>query len=702
MTERNRLPSDRYWVTLDPVDLGPAVAHRFKLYQDELEARGKMGVHRLARRRYYGGDHAGQSNSTSVGHGGEQGESSELTINHYGSIITSVHSMVTQNRPAFSASARDDSAKSLASVQLADEILEYELQRGAEAELIDAVRRFLIFQEVGLGVFWHAESGEVVRQTPVLDEMGQPVDVQEERSGELRTECFSPWDVARDLSARSYSDLTWIIVRRKANKWDLAALYPEHEDEILGQPTADRVDLTRAISIETSRSMGSASDTVYVLELYQLRTPACREGRYARVCGETTLEAGDLQYKRLPVGLHAPERTVDEASGSSRTVDLLGPQEAYDAVMSNLMSNNDAFGRNNILVADGQEVDVDDLSGLQLLTYNMVEGAPPPGPMEVPRLSDSDMRFAEMLQEDMQSLKAISGVVRGDPEESLKSGAALALVAAQAAQHNSGDQRASSEMIRDWGNRVIETYRTFASTKQVIEVTGSDEIRTAKEFTGAELEEVLSVHVEIGNPYLRTIPGKKELADFYADPARFPADPPLTRDQHMAFQATGRIQPFFRPSRGQAIGIREENEALMRGEPHEGLRTDHHENHIREHKAMLDGRRRTELSPEVIAELDNAIRWHEAQWVRMTIEEPYTLAATGQRPAPLPMQAQPPPGPDGQPEAGGGPQPPNGNGGPPGPPEQPPNALGAPPKQPSMPINPQTGERAPAAGGMPQ
>jgi hypothetical protein len=704
------IPTDQYWVCLKNLELGPAVEERFRKYLDELDQRGRLQQFRLARQRYYGSDHTGTGSSTGISHGGEQGESSEITVNHFGSIITSLHAMATQNRPAFQAAARDDSADSMASVQLVDQILEYELSRNAEAEMVDAVRRMLIFQEAGLGVFWHPESGDIIAMEPApVDPLNpQQTPPREVRAGELRTECFSPFDVARDISARAASDLTWQIVRRRVNKWDLAALYPEHEGEILGAPSADRQDLDRATGARGAGSgKAGTSDTIYVLELYALRTPACPAGRYARVCGTTTLEAGELQYKRLPVGLHAPERTIDEATGSSRTIDLLGPQQAYDAVLSNLLSNNDAFGRGNMLFAKDHGLDVEDMGGgLQAVKYDPIPGVEKPGPMAMPRLSPEDMRLADMLQGDMQKLKAISDIARGAANENIKSGSHGALVAAQAEQHNSGDQRAAAEMLRDWANRVIETYRAFATSERVIEVTGTDEVRTAETFVGADLEAVLSVDVQIANPYLRTIAGKKELADFYADPARW-AESALTMDQHQTFMSTGRVQPLFRSARSKAIAVREENEAIARGEEVSALRTDNHEVHIREHTALLDGRQRQKLAPPIIAKLDEHIRAHDALWVTLTIQEPHILAATGQRPAPLPMMAPGAPPPGGPP--GGPPMPGNDNGKPPAAndnaspvdapvnpaPGQSPNA----PAMPQQPVNPATQKRVASPAG---
>lgn len=730
------IPPDKYWIGLPAEQLGPAVRERFDKYLDELEERGRMNLYRLAARRYYGSSHFGGSGSSAVSFGGEQGEVAEITVNQYGSIITSLLSLATSSRPAWQTTAKDDKAQSLASVELCDQILEYELRRGAEMELIDATRRMLLFQEGAIGVFWHPEEGDPVAvedvpappQQPMMPQMGGPAmlgapmppsgmqapppPMQQKGlpSGELRVEALSPYDVARDMRCRSVRDVPWVIVRRRFNKWDLAALYPEHAQDIIGAETVTSEDRKRGLH-KNSSAERSSTDTVYALELYAMRTPACPNGRYARIVGSTALETGDLQYERLPVALHSPERTVDEATGSSRTIDLLGPQQAYDSVVSNLLSNNDAFGRGNIVVADGADLDVSDLGGgLQEVKYKPVEGANEPHAMDLPRISTADMSFAEMLASVMQVLSGVNSVVRGDPEESLKSGAALALVQAMAVQHNSGLQRAVAEAIEALGTRILETYRRFVTAPRVIEITGTNETRVAKEFVGGDLDGVMSVRVEIGNPMLRTLAGKKELADFYADPQRWMLDGPLTQREHLAFMTTGRLPMITAGPRAAALAVREENEALAQGQPTVVLDTDHHELHIKEHAAMVNGRNRMELDPMIVKAIGEHIAGHGAAWVRLSIENPALLMATGQKPAPMPMMPAAPPGGPGAPANDNGAAPAaNDNGqapgaqAPPGAPPMPgggPNGEAPPANMPSMPTDPSTGQRVQMPGGM--
>jgi hypothetical protein len=201
---------------------------------------------------------------------------------------------------------------------------------------------------------------------------------------------------------------------------------------------------------------------------------------------------------------------------------------------------------------------------------------------------------------------------------------------------------------------------------------------------------------------MRTLPGKMELAQWLTDPARAWPDAPLTRQQAVTFLETGRLAPLWRADRSEALAIKEEGEALTRGEPVVVMATDHHANHIREHKAILDGRARLELDPQIVASIGAHIAEHGSAWVELTMSNPALLMATGQQPAPMALGMMP-----GAPMPGGGPP---AEGGAMGaapeaadPPPTGPAAAGSPTaaKMPTMPTNPATGERASVPGAAP-
>ena len=280
--------------------------------------------------------------------------------------------------------------------------------------------------------------------------------------------------------------------------------------------------------------------------------------------------------------------------------------------------------------------------------------APPPMPMVMPRVDSADIEYSKHLQSTMQVLIGLNDTVRGDPGSNLKAGVSLAMMQAVAVQYMSRFQSSYAQLVREAGALIIETYQQFASAERVIEVSGTDQTRSATTFTKHDISKARTVRVELGNALMRTMAGKLELAQQLIDPTKFPADQPMSREQFIEFLTTGRLKPLYRADQSSAVAIRSECEALAKGEPVEVLMTDRHPSHIREHVAMLDGRQRMQLPPDRIAAISEHIAEHVAQWVQLTLTNPVLLAALGIPPAPM---MQPPPGPEGGPAAPGGPSP---------------------------------------------
>lgn len=660
-----------YWLTLAPSELGPAVADRFKKYLEEIDRRGLLSKAREATIRYY---NAGGS----VLFGGEAGEVVLVKVNHFRSLVTNILAMTTSERLAFEASATDDTAQSAAQVQLAQQILDAELDAGLEVELSGgggAAWRMLVQGEGAVAVTWDATAGEIIGAEPVLDELGQQTGEVPVYEGALQVESFSAYDVARDLGAKSLRTLPWVIVRRRMSRWDLLAQYPEAETEILGEPHCAQVDQRwGGLAYSGEESTASVqSDQIYVLDLFAAKTRAMPRGRFARVVGERYLMGGDLPYRRVPVVIRSPDEIADRAMGSTTAWDLLGVAEMIDSAESSMASVSDAYGTNIILEPEGADLDVTPIDpALKRARYKPIPEAEPPRMLEQRGVTPSQIDYAGHLIQQAGALSGVNSSVRGEDESSGRSGAFLAMRQATAVQYLSRFQGSYTDLVEEVATRVVECYQTFAKSERLIDVTGTDEAVVAKRFTGEDIASVRRVRVKLGNPVMRTIAGKMEVADKIFDPQLFPE--PLTREQYIGFLTTGRYDPITRSLRSSSIAIKAEGEALLRGEPVTALATDHHAAHIREHAALLDGRARMGLDEAVIAAVSAHIAEHGEQWTLLTQTNPALLAATGQQPAPMAMMPGAP-GPGGEPPPSGGPPP-----GPPGPSEQgpPPPEGGAP------------------------
>lgn len=704
-----------YWAAeTDERTLAQNVYGRYMQYLRSLERMGILQVYRAALARYFGKDPKGFGRSDQLVEGGEQGELILAQSNHFRSITRSLKNLATSARPAFEAMAEDDSSESLAAVTLAERLWEYELDHGLERHLEQGAEWMLVVGESTIVATWDADSGEIVGSDPQYDpDTGEQTGEKPLYAGDLVVETLCPWDVARDLGAarRKEKSSPWRIIRRRVHRWELLSRYQDAEGNPLGGPHENEAwreirSAPRCVLADFEVTWRGAlelldTDMIDVFELYHERTPALPEGRYVRIVGNVCLEPPmPLPYRRIPAITSSPAEHVGLLLGYSDVWDLMGLCEALDGVITNLVTMSDNAGDQVALIPEGADIDARDLAGRKSIEYRWADGMPPPSWMTAPEIREGHLKLVEIIQQQIQTNSGVNSVVRGDPEASLKSGAALALVSSMAVQNSSMYQSQVAMQRRDVGTLILEVYQDFATAPRVIDVVGADEQGTVEQFVGQDLKKVRRIRCELANPLMRTVPGRKQIADELRD--MFPGEHPLTREQWTEFLNSGRLNALWRADRAEAIGIREECEALSaiggpptnqqpEAQPPQVLVSDNHAAHVREHKALLDGRQRMKLSPQAILAIGQHIDEHLAQWQQATQTAPAMLAATGQQPAPMPMPMMPPGAPP--PDAGGPPAPPNGKGPPGAPPQNlaPAQGLGAPPPAAKMPVVPGTG-----------
>lgn len=669
-----------YWAAEKTEEMPSIIKKKFEDYLDECEVRGLMMLWKKSHRLYYGKDaNGGYKNSAYVVFGGEQGEQALLRGNHYRSLLRRMHTMAVSERLAYDVSAAQDTPESSAQTQLGKGLLNYYLDEGGvEDELVEAAEKSLPYGEAWVYVGWDPNTGP-----KIVDENGQSVS-----TGDAEIRGFEGIDVARDFKAAK-STRKWVITRRLENKWDLAAQYNEIAEQLVGF-TPDR---------RTSREVFPSrptddSDLVLVLTLYHERTPAIPEGRMVEVCGDVVLFDGDLPYDRLPLFEMRPSKQFGEDWGYSDAWDLMGPQQAYDACISSITSVVDAFGRPNIMVSKAHDINVEDVSGgLRFVTYSPDPTSPPPGPMSMPEVPATTLKAAELYQSLMETIIGINSTARGNPDANLKSGSALALVQSMAVQFASSYQNAYAKLAREVGTALLKVIQRYAKHERQAEIVGKDKVPMMRSYTGNDISTIRQVRVELGNPLMRTVAGRKEVLDSMVQTL-----PPgtISPNAQLAFLTDGRLEPINEPAEGQKRLIDLENQRFIEGQPNPVMPTDNHKEHIAKHRTLLDNpefRYNQQLAQAVIKHIQE----HVMTW-EMT--DPGIIIATGQEMSPTAgMSAGMPP------EDGGG-----GEGGPPGggmpSPEEDSGPVqaqvpGVDPNQvgglPNMPTNPMTGQPAKAA-----
>lgn len=553
--------------------------------------------------------------SHSISFGGEQGELSQMAVNHYRNIADHMTTMVTNTRITYRARASNSDSRSIIQTDLANGLLDYYVrQKRVEKYVHDAVKQGVVLGSGYVKMDWNATSGEIYDYHP---ETGAPI-----YEGDIEFSNLEPFDVIFDSNKSSGKNHDWVMCRTFKNKFDLAAKYPEFDKKIKDLATkTDIMDYRSGMNVIGN----DKSDEVPVYEFYHKRTESIPDGRYLLFLStDIILIDMAMPYRRLPIYKISPAEVMGTPFGYSTMFDLLPLQDAINSLYSTILTNQHAFGVQNIYVPRGADIQLKALEGgLNIIEGN--SGAGKPESMNFTSTPAEVFKFIEMLEKKMETLSGMNSVVRGDPEASIKSGSAMALVQSMALQFVSGLQAQYVFAVEDIGMGIIEMLRDFASVPRVALIAGeSNYSYVREEFVGDDLSTVDRVIVDIGNPIAVTTAGKMQMASELLQYGII-----KTPEDYFTVLNAGQFQSLTEDPQRQNNLVKKENEKMLKGMPAKALATDAHMYHIRKHKAMLDdpdmrdeGNEATQLILDHILEHVNLLRETDPALLSIIQEQP--------------------------------------------------------------------------------
>lgn len=560
---------------------------------------------------YHGAYYASSVNSHKITFGGEQGELVNLAVNHIRNISQHIIRMITNNRPSMEARATNRDYKSIIQTKLANELLDYYLrEKRLEKYLERAVEYAVVLGSGFIKMDWNATSGEIFDHN---EETNTPI-----YEGDVQFSNLSPYDVVFDTTKEDQNH-DWVLCRSFKNKFDLAAKYPELKTRIIGLQT--KADLYK---FRMDLMTYDETDDVPIYEFYHKRTEALPDGRYLMFLeSDLVLMDSPMPYRNLPVYRISPADILGTPYGYTPMFDLLPLQDAVNSLYSTILTNQHAFGVQNVYIPRGADVSFKSLEG----GLNIIEGNAQAGKPEAMNLTSTPpeiFNFLKTLETQMETLSGVNSVARGNPEASLKSGAALALVQSMALQFISGLQQQYVQMVEDVGTGLINMLKDFASVPRIAMIAGkSNKAYVEREFNGDDLSQVNRVIVDIGNPLARTTAGKVQLAESLIQYGIV-----KTPEQYFAVLTTGTIEPITDEGERELILIEGENEKMAQGIKPKALVLDQHALHIKQHKTMLadpDLREDDKLVGAVLQHIQEHL-----DMLRNT--DPGTLSTVGEQP----------------------------------------------------------------------
>lgn len=551
---------------------------------------------------------------------GEQGELTQLSVNHLRNIARHIHTMVVSNRPALQARATNTDYKSQAQTKLANDLLDYYLREKRLEKFLESAVESAIVQAAGyIKMGWNSTTGEIYDYN---EELGIPI-----YEGDVEFTNLSPLNVVFDPTKED-TNFDWVLCRTFKNKYDISTKYPEYKDRIEGMKTKSEL-----FNFRFDNSPLDETDDIPVYEFFHKRTESMPEGRYLLFLDEgLPLIDTPLPYREIPIYRISPSTVMGTPYGYTDLFDVLPIQEAINVLYSTIFTNQYTFGVQSIYVPRGADINIKSIEGgLNIIEGNSMAGKPEP--INFTQTPPEVFNFIKMLESSAETISGVNSVARGNPEASLKSGAALALVQSMALQFISGLQQGYVQLLEDVGTGLINMLKDFADVPRIAMIAGKDNRTYVKtEFKSDDLSQINRVIVDVGNPLAKTTSGKLQIASELIQYGII-----KTPEQYMSILSTGRLDAMTDDAHREMLLIKSENEKLTEGEYVPALAIDQHAMHIKGHRGALAD---TELrqNPEVVAAVLRHIEEHIAL---LETVKPSTLAIIGEQPL---QPANPPQG----------------------------------------------------------
>jgi len=586
---------------------------------------------------YYGD---GGSNSHRVSFGGESGELVNLAVNHYRNLARHIHVMVTGTRPAFQCRAINTDRKSLIQAKLGNGLLDYYMREMRLEEILkDAVQYAIVLGSGYIKLEWNSTAGKIIdylepnpedihetdEEGNLFDKEGNLLEALPIYEGDVNFSLVSPYDVIFDSTKEYYDKNDWVVCRSTINKYDLAAKYPEFAQKIKEHDTVDKQQKARGSSPYSKRNQ---TDDIFIKEFFHKRTESMPEGKYMLyVNKDIILEDVDLQYRSLPIYRITPSSIMGTPYGYTDMFDLLPLQEMLNSMYSTAATNINAFGVQSILTPRGSDVEAEQVGdGMQFIKYNKEFGKPEP--MQLTATSPEVYQMMTLLERGMETLSGVNSVARGNPEQSLRSGNALALVQSQALQFVSGLQQSYIRLLEDVGTGTINLLKDFADSPRIIAISGLSNATEMKEFKSDDIKSINRVVVDTGNALMQTTAGRAQVAENLLQMGLID-----NVDKYLMVLNTGNLDYLTDGKIDNLTLIKSENEAMINGQAQQAIWSERHSMHIKEHMEVLND---TELKKD--AELVQLVLDHVQEHINLLrTTDPIILQMIGETPIAPPM-----------------------------------------------------------------
>lgn len=576
VTEAN---PNAYFANLPTRECAFEIWARIEEYYNEMRRTGRLALYRNSYTNYY----MGWLYRATIYRAGEQGELTRSFWNHERNLIRHLKVQTTQNKIAYKTQVLNSNSRSAAIVDfgngLADRYAqspEYDLDGKGKQSVEDT----LVWGESSIVALWNRFKGEPLAQDPMT---GQIL-----KDGDMDYFNVTPMDHIINCSHQSRDLVQWRCIRRWVNKYDLASMYPQIADKVEVLSDTEQSYATKLISL-----VHHDNETIPIFYFFHDKTPAVPNGRLLVMADpdcifeDGPLDYGDGQrgYDHIPVYDNIVETMQGSPYGYTVAFDLIPLQQTLNELISAVTTNNINFAIQCVMAMKGSNLQWQELAtGMTFVEYDgkVGEGGKPEA-LNLLASKPETYQFIDMVIKNMETIAGINSMIRGNPQNDVTSGQYAALITIQSVLFNSGLQKGYARLMENLMTGTIRTIKKNMIGKKIARIVGHTSEPYLKEFTSADLQDIESVSTQLVNPMIQTPAGKMAMADTLMKTG-------LIKDaqQYIEVYTEGDLPNLTRRQENQNKLIKQENEAIMRGEIPEVSITDNHVQHILEQSGLID------------------------------------------------------------------------------------------------------------------
>jgi hypothetical protein len=552
---------------------------------------------------------------------GVEGELLNVPVNIFRNDVDYVVSMTTQERVDWEPAAVNTDFKSQAQCTFSKGLLEYyQKHKHVDNVATQSVRDVLGFGEAHVLELWDDMAGD----PHMTDEEAKELI----KTGDIEYIQVLPNCVVRDCFVTEFDKNQWFLCKVNRNKYDLAKKYPSFASKILDE------SLEISSRQESGITYASTEKSDYITVNYFMHKPSASLtfGRWIMYLNsDVILEDKKLPGRKgkLPLKSMMVADTRSTNFGYTTFADCLSIQRMIDVVVNAICTNISTFATINVMMPEGTDLSASDIvGGMNFLKYKPLPGgAGEPKALVLLATPKEAYQFLDWLINMHHQLAGLNNTVKGVNDETVQSGAALALRATQAVLFNSLLKKAYIQFLEELGSSTLENLQDFASIPRLGLIAGNMEKAYLKEFTSKDIELIDRVTINVGNPLTQTPEGRMELANLYKDFGF------ITAPQDLAeVIQTGNLKVMTQGPHAEMMRIYKENEILSQGGTVKSLLTDNHPLFIKERMSLfadaqlLNSNEPGSQTDTIVTNVLANIQEHINLWKKLSAEQPELCA----------------------------------------------------------------------------